>query len=416
MNLPESLEVFTKLLLFLAIALGVVECFWGYRFWGFILGLFGFGVGFAVGAVLSVIALPREPGFALFGGLLGAAGLAALFYNFRSFGGFIFGWATGIALVVSVGVLFLQMGRGYPSQDAVVGLLLVSVFLGLFMGFLPTGNNRNGIITVSAIAGAQGLVGIGWALLDSGGGHSWQSAFIRDPHGSLASSFAQLLLTGICAGIGAAVQLQTAEGSRASVARLGHDAVDAVGDGLRRAKQKLASVPAAHVPVPKTHYPEPIRPVPAQPAQPAQSVQADDDSTEIRVSPRGIAGLEAFEDRTVRCLPGYLELVEGGKPGTIPLAGGNVVTIGRVHREGKGISFIGLEDPGKMLGRKQFLIKYNATGSQFTIENQGTNPTVVAGITMQPGQQKLISDGTDIRVPGGYAFRFHTGQHWQRKA
>lgn len=141
----------------------------------------------------------------------------------------------------------------------------------------------------------------------------------------------------------------------------------------------------------------------------------DDETTRIEVRSSGVAGLDTLDERTVKYLPGHLEVLAGGRNGdVIPLCGGNAVTVGRIHKDGKGPAFIGLEDPMKALGRRQFVIRFSDASKVFGIENHGTNPTVLDGKEMGQGEAAALDDGAEIGTPGGYKFRFRKGMYQKK--
>jgi hypothetical protein len=136
--------------LFLLVS-GLVACFAGYRFFRFILGLYGFIVGALVGSSLvaagNTIAVLVA---ALIGGLAGALVLTLLYF-------------VGVALAGAAGgVVLAQMfyaGLGVEARQVVV-LIVAVVGAGLALAF-----QRYVIIVATAFGGAWTALSVGLALL-----------------------------------------------------------------------------------------------------------------------------------------------------------------------------------------------------------------------------------------------------------
>lgn len=151
--LPQSYELPAALVLVLA---GATACFAGYRFFRYVLGIFGFILGAMIAS--SVMGISNTAGMlvaALVGGLVGAAIL-------------VFAYFIGIALVgAAVGALIAHFGwelvaTGDPPVLAVIGLAIAGALAAMYV-------QRHVIIATTAFVGAWTLVvGILAAIGDRG--------------------------------------------------------------------------------------------------------------------------------------------------------------------------------------------------------------------------------------------------------
>lgn len=148
----------------LSIALGLLNCFFGYRIFKVLLGIYGFGLGMVVGfLVADTVAQGRVPWpvvGAVVGGVVGATLLVLLYF----LGVFVVGAVAGALLANLVGTAL-----GIPMPDLVI--LIVAAVVGIIALVLQ----RAAIILATAFSGAWGVVG-GTALLLTG-----RTAFLVNP-------------------------------------------------------------------------------------------------------------------------------------------------------------------------------------------------------------------------------------------
>jgi hypothetical protein len=143
--------------------------------------------------------------------------------------------------------------------------------------------------------------------------------------------------------------------------------------------------------------------------QPAPAQPMDDFEITIKEDSTIVRGLN---DKTVKFLPGHLEIITGGQAGDkLPLCGGNNVTVGRYSGKPHGPNFIALDDTSRALSRTQAKISYDDRSERFMLEHdsKAANPTLVDGSGMGPGEARELKDGMEISLPGNFTLCFKVG-------
>lgn len=137
-----------------ALLVGLANCFLGYRIFRFVLGLVGFILGAAAGAMIGGYIgdggeLATIIG-ALVGGFIGAVLLVVLYF----LGVFLFGAAVGAMLV---GVIGSSLGYDMPVVAVIVGAVI--------LGIVAVALQRVVIILGTALSGSWTAVVGGYALI-----------------------------------------------------------------------------------------------------------------------------------------------------------------------------------------------------------------------------------------------------------
>jgi hypothetical protein len=161
-NLSSSPEQLVPLLMIFNIAFGVLECFFGLRYWKIILGILGFLVGVGVGiAALALICQSPLP-IALVGGAVTGAAGALLFARLVKFGTFVAAATTFGGFPFFVTQMLISEQR-LASNEVITSLLVVAVFMALIGGIATLAGKDRGIVYVSSFAGAWSIVsGLGF--------------------------------------------------------------------------------------------------------------------------------------------------------------------------------------------------------------------------------------------------------------
>jgi hypothetical protein len=148
-NLPGWGVASSVVLAFLAIGLGLIQCFWGYRVFRLILGIYGLFLGLVLGSGLVRAVVPDPaPLLLLLGGLFCGLIGAALMMLFYIVGVFLVGAAAG-ALVVNL--LGASLGIAMPWPAVLAGAVV--------LGLVAVAVQRSLIILITALAGAWAVVG-----------------------------------------------------------------------------------------------------------------------------------------------------------------------------------------------------------------------------------------------------------------
>jgi hypothetical protein len=148
------LRHYPHVLLLLMAALGLVECFFGFRAWGFLRGANGMLVG-GLAALLAGIWLLHSPVLAIVGLVLGAVGGAILFATVECVGTFAISFFTGASCTWVLAV----------AAQVTIGTVVVGVIIAAGMvtaGAAVVGGGR-AIIVLTALAGGQQLAAISMA-------------------------------------------------------------------------------------------------------------------------------------------------------------------------------------------------------------------------------------------------------------
>jgi hypothetical protein len=144
------------LIALVSIAFGLLNCFFGYRIFRIMLGVYGFILGAVAGFALINSVAPDETLWLLLavlvGGLLGAA-LMVIFYFI---GVFLIGALAGAIIVDTLG---LAIGVDMP--------LLVIVIVAIVAGTAALFFQRYAIIVATALSGAWTAVGGTFSLISS---------------------------------------------------------------------------------------------------------------------------------------------------------------------------------------------------------------------------------------------------------
>ena len=127
----------------LAMAAGILACFWGYRMVKVILGIMGFGVGFAGGWVAGGELAPGHDWIALVAALVGVVVGGVLCVWLYLLGVFLLGASAGL---VMAGAVFA--GMGHAAQP------LVLVIAAVVFGLLALAVQKFMIILSSAFSGS----------------------------------------------------------------------------------------------------------------------------------------------------------------------------------------------------------------------------------------------------------------------
>jgi hypothetical protein len=150
MHLPHDL---LNAIVLLAILVGTIQCFFGYRIFKVILGLTGFLMGGAlaasVGYALSqavVVAILAG----LVGGVIGASLMIVLYYIGIFLMGAFFGGLIGTAVFMAI--------QNHPEPVAWLIFAVISTILAIIAGVLALIFQKLMIIIATAFAGAWGVV------------------------------------------------------------------------------------------------------------------------------------------------------------------------------------------------------------------------------------------------------------------
>lgn len=141
------------------ILIGVVQCFWGYRLFRFVLGIVGFLIGAALGWAIGLSFIGEQWGAilgAILGGLIGAGLFSALYF----LGVFVMGAFLGAILGATL--------LGVAGLDQIPVVLIVLAVIG---GIIAVVFQKAMIILSTAFSGSWSAVtGIAYFL---GGGYAW---------------------------------------------------------------------------------------------------------------------------------------------------------------------------------------------------------------------------------------------------
>ncbi len=135
-------------------AYGIINCFFGYRFFQILLGIWGFFLGGAVGVSLTAEAAPIA---VLIAGVVGALMGAVLIYFLFRLGLFLIGAILGYALTTA-----LLTALGINEN-----VFMFSVFGGAFFGVLALLLKNFFVILITAFSGASTII-VGVTLLLDG--------------------------------------------------------------------------------------------------------------------------------------------------------------------------------------------------------------------------------------------------------
>jgi hypothetical protein len=137
-----------------AVLLGLANCFFGYRIFKFLLGVVGFILGAAAGAVLGASIGDGGQLAILLGGLIGGIVGAGLLVALYILGVFLFGASAGAMLL---GVIGTALNLELPPVVIIVGAVIVGIIAVVLQKVV--------IILATAISGAWTAVVGGSALL-----------------------------------------------------------------------------------------------------------------------------------------------------------------------------------------------------------------------------------------------------------
>lgn len=141
---------------------------------------------------------------------------------------------------------------------------------------------------------------------------------------------------------------------------------------------------------------------------------------EITIVRKGGAFVQNVDEKTMVPLPGWLEVLTGGKSigDKLRLIGPQFAIMGRKSKESQGTNFIALEmdelpdSEKKTLSRKQAKIAYDEPNKEFTIENIGSFGTLVwvNGVELPSRQSMPLPEAAIIKMEPCWEFRFHKGR------
>jgi hypothetical protein len=135
------------LLALVAIGLGLLNCFFGYRIFRFMLGVYGFILGAAVGLIVAGAVTEGQALWLILGALLGGLVGAALISLLYIVGVFVVGAVAGVLLVGALGgILNIDM----PTLVVLIGAVAAGVIAVIFQ--------RVAIILATAFSGAWAAV------------------------------------------------------------------------------------------------------------------------------------------------------------------------------------------------------------------------------------------------------------------
>jgi len=157
MTFPEGLDLGaggTVLVALITIAFGLLNCFFGYRIFRFMLALWGLILGAYAGATIAGNLTDGQLLWVIVGGVLGAIIGAVLMSLLYFVGVFIVGAAAGALLADAIGV---AIGMDMPT----LVIIIVAVVVGIIALFLQ----RVVIILATAFTGAWAVVSGGLSLL-----------------------------------------------------------------------------------------------------------------------------------------------------------------------------------------------------------------------------------------------------------
>jgi hypothetical protein len=150
-------ERYMPLIMVCCIAFGVIQCFFGLRFWKIILGLAGFLVGFA-GCGIALQLAGAAYGVSIISGIVAGATVAFLFCTLPRFGTFLVAASVFGTAAFSVAQMLIPQTK-FAKGDAVVLVLILAVVAALVGAISTLVSKERGIINVSALAGAWSIVG-----------------------------------------------------------------------------------------------------------------------------------------------------------------------------------------------------------------------------------------------------------------
>jgi len=194
-NLSSSAATLVALL---SIAFGLLNCFFGYRLFKFMLGVYGFLLGALVGALVAGGVAGGQAWVLIVGAVIGGIVGAALMVLLYLVGVFVVGAVAGMLLANAVGAV---LGIDMPT--------LVVIILAVVVGIVALILQRVVLVLATAFSGAWAVVGGGAALFSG----QAVSLNLFSPSGSWLGEGAWLLivlaawlLLGI---VGAFVQFRT---------------------------------------------------------------------------------------------------------------------------------------------------------------------------------------------------------------
>jgi hypothetical protein len=201
MNLGDLLDVGSGaaiLIALVSIAFGLLNCFFGYRIFKVMLGIYGFLLGALVGALVAGGLAGGQTWVLLVGAIVGGIVGAALMVLLYLVGVFVVGALAGVLLANAVGA---ALGFTMPTW--------VVIILAVVVGIVALILQRAVLILATALSGAWAVVSGGASLLP---GHSLSLRLVS-PSGSwkeeglaLSIMLAAWLVLGI---VGALVQFRT---------------------------------------------------------------------------------------------------------------------------------------------------------------------------------------------------------------
>ncbi len=148
----------------LSIAFGLLNCFFGYRIFKVLLGIYGFGLGAIIGLAVAGSVAKGQALWLIVGGVVGGVVGAALMVLLYFVGVFVVGAVAGALLVNLIGA---ALGIRLPD--------LVSLIAAVVVGVIALILQRSVIILATAFSGAWGVAGGAMSLLTG------RAAFLVSP-------------------------------------------------------------------------------------------------------------------------------------------------------------------------------------------------------------------------------------------
>ncbi len=148
----------------LSIAIGLLNCFFGYRIFKVMLGIYGFVLGASVGALVADSVAAGHALWLVIGAVVGGVAGAALMVLLYLVGVFVVGAVAGALLANLIGA---ALGTHLPE--------LVVLIVAAAVGIIAVALQRTAIILATAFSGGWGVVGGAMALL------SGRTAFLVNP-------------------------------------------------------------------------------------------------------------------------------------------------------------------------------------------------------------------------------------------
>jgi hypothetical protein len=180
-----------------SIAFGLLNCFFGYRIFKFMLGIYGFFLGAVVGFTVASSATDGQVLWLVLGALIGGAVGAALMVLLYFVGVFAVGGLAGALLADTIGAAF---GFDVP--------LLVAIVVAVVAGVAALFFQRYALIVATALSGAWVAVASLFSLI-SGQGLALREVFRLSGERAGVPLFVVLILWLVLSVAGAIVQLRT---------------------------------------------------------------------------------------------------------------------------------------------------------------------------------------------------------------